>query len=279
MIHFAFLLSSGRVCCAYRFLYRRNNRQRGMHSIPYYYLLMENYITAKAQKYSNRSKFLNTEKHSNGKDLKMEHYPQMDIHFPEAKETELHEKMRRRACTPWSPQEHDPHGRPAEKGRYYFHRDVVGDEPSCTVCIWSEKPGHWVVGEIVPDEGQVNPIPIEQYKKILNKFDSEIAEPAVKSINGMTSIGISQYRLEDHFSPEAVKKLEVFRRTPNSNLNDREKWIAFLLQAYDDKDKNDVHCDIFGDCLRTAGWPLKNDIPTLVSEYDFAMQLLKQSGR
>jgi hypothetical protein len=212
----------------------------------------------------------------------MEHYPQMQIHFPQAKEAELYEKMKQLALLPWSPQEHDPHGRPAESGHFYFHRNRVGDEPSCTVCIWRDKPDYWIVGSIVPDEDEVHEISIGSYKKILTSFESEIACPAAEFVGGITSIGISQYRLEDYFSRRAVKLLQNFCETSNkgdlgTHLSDQEKWIAFLLQVYDDG--NEVHCDTFGNCLKTAKWWPNEGISTLVHEYDFAMRLLKQSGR
>lgn len=212
----------------------------------------------------------------------MEHFPQMDIRFPPAKEAELHEEMKRLASAPWSSQTHDPFGRPASSDRFYFHRDNVGDEPSCTVCIWRKELGHWIVLNIVPDEGQGHQIPINQYKKILTNFESEIAGPAAETIEGITSIDTSQYRLEDYFSPDAVKLLRHFCETSNQSdwgqhLSDQEKWMEFLLRVYDDN--TDVHCDVFGRCLHTAGWWPEEGISRLVSEYDFAMRLLKQSGR
>ena len=212
----------------------------------------------------------------------MEHYPQMHIRFPPAREAELHEKMKRLAKAPWSPQLYDPQGRPAVTGRFYFHRDIVNDEPSCTVCIWRKELGNWIVTNLVPDEGQINPIPIDHYKKILTNFESDIAEHAVGSVEGITSIDIDQYRLEDYFSREAVKLLQHFCETSNqtdlgTHLSDQEKWIAFLLQVYEDN--SNVHCDIFRYCLQTAEcWP-KEGIRTLVSEYDFAMRLLEQAER
>jgi hypothetical protein len=214
--------------------------------------------------------------------MEKEHFPQMDIRFPPAKETELHEEMKHLASSPWSSQTHDPHGRPANSGRFYFHRDNVGDEPSCTVCIWRKEPGYWIVLNIVPDEGQGHQIPIDQYKKILTNFELEIAEPATETIKGITSIGTSQYRLEDYFSRKAVKLLQHFCETSNQSdlgqhLSDQEKWMEFLLQVYDDN--TDVHCDEFGRCLYAAGWWPEYGIPRLVSEYDFAMRLLRQSGR
>ena len=212
----------------------------------------------------------------------MEHCPQMQIHFPQTKETELYEKMKQLARPPWSPQQHNPFGKPADSDRFYFHRDNVGDEPSCTVCIWRKEPGYWIVVSIVPDEGQVTQIPINQYKNILTNFESEIAEPAAETIEGITSIDTSQYRLEDYFSRESVKLLQHFCETSNqgdlgTHLSDQEKWIAFLLQAYDDG--NEVHCDVFGECLKTAKWWPEEGISILVSEYDFAMRLLRQSSR
>jgi hypothetical protein len=214
--------------------------------------------------------------------MEMEHFPQMHIRFPPAKEVELHKEMKRLANAPWSPQRYNPHGKPADSDRFYFHRDIVGDEPSCTVCIWRNEPGHWIVTNVVPDEGQVNPIPINQYKKILTNFESDIAEPAAEATEGITSIDISQYRLEDYFSHDAVKLLQHFCVTSNQSdlgqhLSDQEKWIEFLLQVYDDN--NNVHCDTFGYCLRTTEWWPEEGIPRLVREYDFAMRLLRQSGR
>ena len=54
-------------------------------------------------------------------------------------------------------------------------------------------------------------------------------------------------------------------------------WMNFLICAYDEG-KN-VHCDIFGKCLRASGWWPEDGIRDLVHEYDFALRLLRQSGR
>ena len=134
-----------------------------------------------------------------------EHKPLMNINFPPERELDLRAEMTRRATSPWSPQEHDAFQRPPQDGFFYFHRAVVGDAPSCTVCIQRKKRGHWVVHTIVPDEGQcISSIPLDMYKTILTTFDSEIAEPAAERVEGMTAIELSQYRLEDYFSPTAV---------------------------------------------------------------------------
>src|SRR5262249_29272199 len=209
----------------------------------------------------------------------MEHRPLMNIHFPPAREGELHEVMKRQAKAPWTSQSFNPFGKKPDDGHFYFHRDVMADDPSCTLCIYRKQPGHWIVSTIVPDEGQEpNPIPVDRYKTILSEFDSEIAEPAASAVQGMSAIDISTFRLEDYFSPKSVERLRRFCITSNqsdlgTHLSDQEKWIAFLLCAYDEG--KDVHCDIFGDCLRNAGWWPEIGLCRLVSEYDFAMRLLK----
>ena len=148
--------------------------------------------------------------------------------------------------------------------------------------ISRNKEGHWVVQAIVPDEGQISQIPLDMYKAILSEFELQIAEPAANAVEGMTAIELSQYRLEDYFSPNAVALLEAFCATSNqgdlgSHPSDQEKWIRFLLAAYDEG-KN-IHCDIFGNCLKTAQWWPEDGIRRLVHEYDFAMRLLQQSDR
>lgn len=216
----------------------------------------------------------------------MEHLPKLDIHFPPARESELHEEMKRRATAPWEEKPYDPSGKTPEGmpegGRFRFHRNVVGNEPSCTVFIFREKPGHWVVTAIIPDKGQVNPIPAEEFKKILSSFDAEIADPAAKAVGGMSSIETSTYRLEDHFSPKAVRLLHHFCESSNQcdwgrHPSDQVKWIAFLICVFDD-DSN-VHCDIFGYCLKTANWWREDGVEGLVHEYDLALRVLKQFGR
>jgi hypothetical protein len=169
----------------------------------------------------------------------MEHLPLMNVHFPPSRESELHEEIKRRANSPWSPQAFDAFGRPPKEGHYYFHRNVVNGECSCTLCAWRDKPGSWIIGAIVPDEGQPTPIPIEQYKRILAEFDAGIAGPAAEAVQGISAIEISQYRLEDYFSPNAVELLRRFCVTSNQgdlgqHLSDQEKWIAFLICVYDD---------------------------------------------
>jgi hypothetical protein len=120
------------------------------------------------------------------------------------------------------------------------------------------------------------------YKAILREFDSTIAEPAAELVDGMTAIEISQYRLQDYFSPRAVGLLEAFCLSSNqadlgTHPGDQERWITFLLAAF--ADGNDVHCDVFGNCLKTAEWWPEAGISRLVHEYDFAMRLLEQLHR
>ena len=204
----------------------------------------------------------------------------MNIHCPPAREGELQAEMKRLASAPWAPQGHDALGRIPQEGFFYFHREVVGEQLSCTLCIRREKDGHWIVEAIVPDEYQPQKIPLEAYKKILNEFESQIAEPAAESVEGMTGIELSQYRLEDYFSQHSVGFLETFCHSSNgfgSHPSDQEKWMRFLIAAYDDG--NEVHCDVFGNCLKTAQWWPEEGVSQLIREYDFAMRLLHQSGR
>lgn len=214
--------------------------------------------------------------------MRMEHNPLMNVHFPPSREAELHAEMMRCSIAPWTPQPFTPFGKEVQEGNYYFHLDVVGNDPSCTVCILRKKPGHWLVHAIIPDDGQPSPLTVYQYKRILSQFHVEVVEPAVNLVKGVAAIEMSISRLEDHFSPTAVELLQRFCSTSNqsdlgSHLSDQEKWIAFLVRVYDDS--NDVHCDIFGDCLRNANWWPEAGISRLIREYDFALRLLKQSGR
>jgi hypothetical protein len=117
---------------------------------------------------------------------------------------------------------------------------------------------------------------------MLKAFDIEIAGPAAESVEGLSAIGTTKYRLEDHFSPKAVKLLERFCKTSNmsdggSHPSDQVKWMEFLLCVYDDG--GDVHCDIFRYALTESGWWYEAGIPDLVHEFDFTMRLLKRSGR
>ncbi len=204
----------------------------------------------------------------------------MNIYFPPSRENELHDGMKLRATSPWAPQEHDTFNRPVKDGSCYFHRDVIGDQPSCTLCIHREKDGHWVVCNIVPDEGQIQQIPLDTYKAILGEFESQIADPATEAVKGHAAIEFSVYRLEDYFSPDCVKLLDAFCNTSNglgSHPSDQEMWMQFLLAAFDDG--RGIHCDVFGNCLKTAAWWPEENIPKLVHEYDFAMHLLQQAGR
>ena len=57
------------------------------------------------------------------------------------------------ALAPWSPHQLDWDEWMPNDDYLYFHRDALGDDPSCVLCIWREKPGHWAVVNIVPDEG------------------------------------------------------------------------------------------------------------------------------
>jgi len=207
----------------------------------------------------------------------VEHPPSMSIECPPARESDLHEEMTRRATPPWSRQPHDPLGKPPKEGCFYFHRDAVEDEQACTVCIRRDRPGRWLV-QLTADE--LGPIPVQQYKRILRAFEAAIADPAATAVGGMAAIGISYYRLDDYFSPAAVDLLRRFCSLTNGNRahhSDQERWIAFLTRAHQDGHR--VHCDVFGEALRNAQWCPKRVIPSLVSEYDFALDVLEKYDR
>lgn len=209
----------------------------------------------------------------------MDVYPLMDILYPAAREAEMVAAMRNHAAPPWSWQAHDAFQRPPEDGSFYFHRDRQQSDPPCTLCIARHSPGKLVVRAIVPDADTVHTIARNRYVQILEEFDAQVAEPAAESVGGMTSIGTASHRLEDYFSPEAIRLLERFCKTSNagdrgSHLSDQEKWMAFLIHFH--HENVDVHCDTFGKCLRTKHWWPDDAISKLVPEFDFAMRLLRQ---
>ena len=212
----------------------------------------------------------------------MEVKPDMDIYFPENQEVELLESMKTLAkkSTLWQWQSHDAFGRSPDNDMFYFHRDKNNSEPPCTLCIRREEPGHFVIQNIVPDASIVSEIPVELYVRILKEFDELIAEPAAEALSGLTVIGTSEHSLKDYFSREAIRLLKFFCKTSNWSSHhplDQKKWLAFLLYIH--RNEENVHCDIFRACLRDTGWCPDNDISQLVREYDFAMQLLRQSDQ
>jgi hypothetical protein len=144
-----------------------------------------------------------------------EKFPGLDIHFPPAKEGELVKLMHKLAAAPWSPSRLDAMGREPTEGHWYFHRDRADVYPACTLCIDRTKPGHWYARNIVPDEGEGHQIPLVKYKAMLSEFEAQIAGPAAAEVEGMASIEFGVYRLEDHFSPQAVKLLEAFCLSSN----------------------------------------------------------------
>jgi hypothetical protein len=209
-------------------------------------------------------------------------YPLMDIRFSASKEAELVAAMQAKAASPWCWQTHDAFGRPPEEGSLYFHRDGRAPDPPCTLCIRRKAPGHLVVDAVVPDAESVDTIPLDRYVRILREFDSDIAGPLAESFGGMTSLETASCTPEDYFSPTAVRLLERFCTTSNagdlgSHLSDQEKWMDFLLQAY--ADGGNVHCDVFGECVRAKGWWPEAGISRLVREFDFAMRLMAHRDR
>lgn len=197
----------------------------------------------------------------------MEIRPLMDIRFDGTRENDLLEDMKSRATDSglWQWQDHNPFGKPPGDGRFYFHHD---QEPFCTVCIHREEAGHFIV-RITPDES--GKMPVKEFVQILNDFDAQVAGPAAETLSGITSIDTSKRTLHDYFSREAVRLLELFCTTPE----DQEKWFDFVLYIH--RNSENIHCDIFGYCLRDTGWWPEGDIDQLVQEYDFAQLLLKRS--
>ena len=211
----------------------------------------------------------------------MQIYPLMNIRFPETSEADLIEAMKNRATPPWRWQQLEPHGNRVEEYSY-FHRDAVGSDPACTLCLYREGPGNFAVVNIVPDAHTVDRISIDQYVGILREFDRLIAEPAADGLGGITSIETDKRSLEDYFSAEAIRLLERFCSTSNasdlgSHPSDQEKWMAFLVHVY--RTNTDVDCDTFGACLQAKEWWPEEDVPRLVGEYDFALRLLRQPDR
>jgi hypothetical protein len=205
--------------------------------------------------------------------------PLLDIHFPAARYEELVDLFKERARKPWCWQSLNTHGKKAKDGSIYFHRDAQKGLPACTICIHRKTDGHLVITGIIPDIGGPHRIEHAEYVKILREFDTDIVVPSVSKVEGVSAMETSIRSLEDYFSREAIRLLELFCSTSNqadrgANLSDQEKWIAFLLCVY--RGGEPVDCDTFGKCLKAKNWWLEEGISDLVHEYDFAMRLLGQ---
>jgi hypothetical protein len=208
-------------------------------------------------------------------------YPDMDIRFPEDKESTLADAMVSRARGRWE-KSGSPVNRPTGDGEYFFHRESDGGIPACTLCMSRQTPGHLVVRNIVPD-AMGDQITIEQYVTVLREFDDQIAGPAAEGLDGMTSIDTDTRTLEDYFSKDSIARLEHFCKDSNqgdlgTHLADQRKWMAFLIEVHRNE-KEKVHCDVFGRLLKAKGWWPEYGIATLVSEYDFGLRLLEQADK
>lgn len=209
----------------------------------------------------------------------MQVYPDMNIRFPAGKEKELVAAMRALCGALWQWQDKDTHGKPVESGSLYFHRDATTGHVPCTLCICRRDANLFVVVNIVPDK-MGDHISKSQYVELLREFDERIACPATEGVGGMTSIDAETETLADHFSSEELRLLKLFCSSSNasdlgSHPSDQEKWMAFLIAVH--RNGKNVHCDTFRACLRSERcWP-EHGIDRLVSEYDFAMQLLRQN--
>lgn len=192
------------------------------------------------------------------------------------KEEDLLKMMEGLAKSPWHLHKQD-----LKEGSYTFHREASDNFPLCGAHVGRTDPGRWWLCNLNPVEVG-DSISFEEFNSLVKEFDQLIAAPAAKAIGGYTSLHADTCHLSDHFSNEATKLFKRFSQAANwsdggAHPSDQEKWIDFLLRAYDDG--TDVHCDQFGNCVRKEQlWPDKH-IPKLVSEYDFAMRLLKQAGR
>lgn len=205
-------------------------------------------------------------------------YPDLTIRFPHDREAELLGEMTRLAQPPWSRQDLDTHGGPPREGNFFFHRDEVGDDPALAAVIQRREPGVLIATHLVPDE--IGPhLDVAQYDRILRELDEFIVDPAAKAVDGLSDIDLTDYRLEDYFSPTAVALLEDFSQCNGygSHPSDREIWYSFLIQVFDDGNK--VNADTFRNAAKAAElWPSEY-AEDFSRQYDLAMDILERSGR
>jgi hypothetical protein len=210
----------------------------------------------------------------------MDVYPDMDIHFPEHRESELIQEMRSRLDGIWTWQEHSTVDRPLEDGQCVFHRDSNGSIVPSALCISRIAPGHLQVVNIVADE-MGDHLSQAEYAQILQEFDSQIAAPAAEVVEGMTVVEASKQNLSDHFSQTSIDLLKAFCLGSNTgdlgnHESDQRKWRAFLIHVFRNE-QDRVSGDVFGRLLRPEDWWPESDIRRLASQYNFAMALLSQA--
>jgi hypothetical protein len=210
----------------------------------------------------------------------MDVYPDMDIHFPENRESELLQEMRSRESALWASQEHNTVDRPVEDGEYFFHRDSDGIIVACALCIIRTAPGHLRVTNIVPDK-MGDHISVDQYAQMLHEFDSQIAAPSAEAVEGMTVVETSRQNLSDYFSQRSIELLKAFCLGSNAgdlgnHPSDQRKWRAFLLHVFYNEEER-VSGDVFGRLLSSENWWPDSNIRRLANQYNFAMALLEQN--
>jgi hypothetical protein len=213
-------------------------------------------------------------------------YPTLTIYFPESKDSELVAAMKAQAVLPWRWTDEFADGLGDARDCYIqFHRVPLETIPPCLLSI-SQSPGKFVVEHIASlAEPGIGPpkLSIDQYVRILRDFDALVAVPAAESVKGTTAMDTDRRTLEDYFSKAAIRLLQRFCETSNvstlgSHPSDQQKWLGFLLRVHHEKAER-VPCDTFGACLEAKEWWPDKDIPRLVHEYDFALELLALSDR
>ncbi|MFC5570807.1 hypothetical protein ACFPN1_12125 [Lysobacter yangpyeongensis] len=150
--------------------------------------------------------------------------------------------------------------------------------PSVGLILWRSE-GCFRVSNIVPREhGQLT---YAQYNAALESFFKLVVEPVAKTLDLKVETTKPRVSPTDWMSQKTAQSLSIFSSCANKSTGashpyDEERWLAFILDAY--QDEHDAGAYLARWLIEAEHWP-EDVAHDLVGQYEFAMHLLARYDR
>lgn len=141
---------------------------------------------------------------------------------------------------------------------------------------------------LVPDEGAIsvgNIVPrpsgslsMDQYNAVLGDFVDTLLAPAAVAAGLALRLIPPDADITDWLSPQAAQLLRVFsgaanKWTGSAHPNDRQRWLAFLIQVHREEARLDADI-LLRWLVEELGWP-EEWADRLIDQYEFGRGLLQ----